>query len=119
MHESIAKIESKIWRREEMPQQWGEEIFVLVHKKGDRAECSNYRGICLLTFDYKILTKLIYNRLKRHCKMLVGDYQSGFRTSRSAIDQIFVIRQVMEKCWEFDKDTWLAFIDFKQANKIN
>ena len=115
MHEAIVKIVFRIWRREEMPQEWEEGMFVPVHKKGDRAECNNYRGICLLTVGYKIITKLIYNRLKRHCEVIVGDYQSGFRTSRSTIDQIFIIRQVMEKCWEFDKDTWHAFIDFKQA----
>ena len=115
LHEAMVKIVIGIWRREEMPLEWEEGMFLPIHKKGDRAECSNYRGICLLTVGYKIVTKLIYNRLKRYCEVMVGDYQSGFRTSRSTIDQIFTIRQIMEKCWEYDKETWHAFIDFKQA----
>ena len=38
LHESLAKIVNKIWRREEMLQEWEEGRFLPVHKKEDRAE---------------------------------------------------------------------------------
>ena len=94
---------------------WEEGLFVPLHKKGDRTECGNYRGICILTVGDKIVAKLLYNRLKRHSENIIGDYQSGFRASRSTIDQIFILRQILEKYWEYDKESWHAFIDFKQA----
>jgi hypothetical protein len=40
----------------ELPDQWKESIIVPVHKKGDKTDCSNYRGISLLSTSYKILS---------------------------------------------------------------
>ena len=95
--------------------EWDEGILTTLHKKGDRTICDNYRGICLLSFRYKIFARVLYGRLNKHCERVLGDYQLGFRNSRFTIDQIFIIRQIMEKYWEFNKDNWLVFIVFKQA----
>ena len=38
-----------IWNKEELPQEWKESIIVPIHKKGDRMNCNNYRGISLLS----------------------------------------------------------------------
>lgn len=38
-----------------------------------------------------------------------GDYQAEFRPGRLTIDQI------MEKYYEFKKDNWHLFVDFRQA----
>ena len=35
----------RIWRGGEVPQQWKYAIIMLLHKKKDRTECGNYRGI--------------------------------------------------------------------------
>jgi hypothetical protein len=34
---------------EHLPDQWKESIVVHIHKKGDETECTNYRGISLLS----------------------------------------------------------------------
>jgi hypothetical protein len=41
----IHKVINSIWKKEELPDQWKESIVVPVYKKGDKADCSNYRGI--------------------------------------------------------------------------
>ena len=98
-----------------MPSDWEEGILVLLHKKEDRTLCKNYRGICLLTIRYKILTKIIHKRLNRYCEGIIGDYQAGFRSHRSTVDQIFILRQALEKYWEYNKSSYHVFVDFKQA----
>jgi hypothetical protein len=44
-----------------LPHQWKESV-VPIHKKGDKTECSNYRGISLLPTSYKILSNILFPR---------------------------------------------------------
>ena len=64
MREKMYKVIKQIWEEEEMPNKWRVGILHPLHKKGDKAECSNYRGIMLLNTGYKILTSIINNRIK-------------------------------------------------------
>jgi sorting nexin-29 len=50
-----------------------------------------------------------------YVKTTNGDYQFGFCQVLSTIDQIFTVRQILEKCSEHGKDTHHLFIDFKAA----
>lgn len=64
---------------------------------------------------YKILAKIIARRMAPQVEHLLGDYQCGFRSNRSTTDQIFTIRQILEKCYEYRVDVHQLYIDFKQA----
>jgi hypothetical protein len=43
------KIHKLIWNKEKLPDHLKESVIVTVHKKGDKTDCSNYRGISLLS----------------------------------------------------------------------
>ena len=45
----IHKLVISIWNKEELPAEWKESIIVRTYKKGDKTDCSNYRGISLLS----------------------------------------------------------------------
>jgi hypothetical protein len=59
----IHKLINCIWNKEELPEQWKESIIVPIYKKGDKTECSNYRGISLLSTSYKILSNILLSTL--------------------------------------------------------
>ncbi|XP_055387207.1 uncharacterized protein LOC129615849 [Condylostylus longicornis] len=99
----------------EIPSEWNIGIILPIHKKGAKTDCSNYRGITLLNTAYKILAKVIAEKLTIYAEQIIPDYQCGFRPNKSTIDQIFSIRQTMEKCAEFNMDLHMLFIDFKQT----
>jgi hypothetical protein len=72
--------------------EWKESVIVPIHKKGDKTECNNYRGISLLPTTYKILSNILLSRLIPYAEEIMGDYQCGFRRSGSTTDHIFCIR---------------------------
>jgi hypothetical protein len=93
----IHKLINFIWNKEELPDQWKESVIVPIYKKGDKTDCSNYRGISLLSTSYKILSNIILLRLSLYVDETIGDLQCGLRRNRSTTGQIFCIRQILEK----------------------
>jgi hypothetical protein len=51
LHSEIHKCVKLIWDREELPHWWTESIVIPIYKKGDKTDCSNYRGISLLSLN--------------------------------------------------------------------
>jgi hypothetical protein len=52
-----------VWNKEELPHQRKESVMARTQKKGDKTDCSNYRGISLLSTSYKILSNILLTRL--------------------------------------------------------
>jgi sorting nexin-29 len=115
LHSHLHKIIATIWQSEILPEEWNCGIICPLHKKGDPMNCANYRGITLLNIAYKILSNILCNRLKKYAEELIGNYQTGFRSGKSTTDQIFCLRQILEKTNEFNTDTYHLFIDFRAA----
>ena len=93
-----------IWEKEQLPNQWKEGIIFPLYKKGDRLDCKNYRPITLLNVAYKLFAIILNQKLVDIIETKLGDYQSGFRPNRCTIDNIFMIRQIIEKCYEYNID---------------
>jgi hypothetical protein len=64
---------------------------------------------------YKVFAKILYDRLIPHSNAAVQHYQAGFQSGKSTTDQLFALRQILEKCNEFNITTHHLFIDFKAA----
>jgi hypothetical protein len=54
----IQKPINSVWNKE-LPDQWMESIIVPVHKKGDKTDCNNHRGISLLSTSCTILSNIL------------------------------------------------------------
>jgi hypothetical protein len=92
-----------------------ESIIVPIYRKGDKTDCNNYRGISPLSTSYKILSNILLSRLSPYIDEVIGDHQRGFRRNRSTTDQIFCIRQILEKRWEYNETVHQLFVDLKKA----
>jgi hypothetical protein len=98
-----------------LPQQWKDSVIVPIHEQGDKTDCNNYRGISLLSTAYKILYNTLLAKLTSYVSEIIWDFQCGFHCNRSTTDQIFYIRQILEKKWKYNGTVHQLFIDFKKA----
>nr|XP_061823852.1 uncharacterized protein LOC133611023 [Nerophis lumbriciformis] len=105
----------KIWEEEEISAQLRDALIVSIFKKGDKADCGNYRGISLLSTIGKALARVLANRLTLLSESVLPESQSGFRPSRGTTDMIFIARQLQEKCREQNQSLYMAFIDLTKA----
>jgi len=67
-----------IWNKKELPEEWKELIIVPTYKKGNKTDCSNYKGLSLLSTTYKILSSILLSRLTPYAEEITGDHQCGF-----------------------------------------
>ncbi|VDM41115.1 unnamed protein product [Toxocara canis] len=83
-------------------------------KKGDPENLSNYRPITLLSQIYKTFSRVVLNRITKDLDMMSRE-QAGFRRGYSTVDHTHAVRQLVEKCNEFQIPLCLAFVDYKKA----
>jgi len=77
------------------PKDWQTGVVIVI--QGDKRECTNYRGISLLSLHRKTsaFKKDAATCVKqREC---VDDAQCGFHPSRSVIDELFIRQKFFEE----------------------
>lgn len=105
----------KIWEKEQMPDEWKKGLLIKLPKKGDLANCENWRGIMLLSVPSKVFSRIILNRMKEAIDQKTRKEQAGFRRNRSCTDQINTLRIIVEQSVEFRSPLYLLFVDFEKA----
>ena len=58
----------QIWKTHQWPQDWKKSVFILVPKKGNAKECSNYHTIALISHTSKVMLKILQARLQQYGK---------------------------------------------------
>ncbi|CAM4844407.1 unnamed protein product [Rotaria magnacalcarata] len=111
----LHEIFSDVWKQEEMVKEWNLAIWIKLFKKGNKQLCDNYRGISLLSVTSKPFSRIILNRIQLLVNRQLLEAQSGFRSNRSTIDQIFILKLCMEKRREFNKPLFMCFIDISKV----
>ena len=76
---------------------------------------SNNSSNSLLSVPGKVLTLVLLGRLQAIIEPQLMEAQCGFRKGRSTVDQIWVVRQVVEKAMEYKTTVFLCFIDLTKA----
>ena len=54
----------QIWKTQQWPRDWKRSVFILILKKGNAKECSNYHTIALISHTSKVMLKILQARLQ-------------------------------------------------------
>ena len=86
-----------------------------LYKKKDKTKIENYRPLTMLETDYKILTKVLSQKLGVMAPNLIHENQAGFIPGRSLYDHI-KLAQLMPEYAESDfKDGLIVSLDQEKA----
>ena len=91
------------WKTQQWPQDWKTSVFILIPKKGNAKECSNYCTIALISHASKVILRILQVRLLQYVNRELPDVQAGFRKGRGTSDQIANICWIIKKAREFRK----------------
>uniref|UniRef100_A0A8D2ISM3 Reverse transcriptase domain-containing protein n=1 Tax=Varanus komodoensis TaxID=61221 RepID=A0A8D2ISM3_VARKO len=113
--EVLHSICQQIWKTQQWPQDWKRSVYILIPKKGNSKECSNYCTIVLISHASKVMLKILQARLQQYVDRELPEVQAGFRRGRGTRDQIANIRWIMGKAREFQKNIYFCFTDYAKA----
>ena len=82
----------KIWETFEWPHEWKQQEFVVLHKSGDKKECSNYRTIALISHISKILLYIILKRLKQKLEFEMDTMEKSHSAKLDSLQQCLEFR---------------------------
>lgn len=108
----------QVWREGVTPKDWKTSVIVPIFKKGDQEKEENYRGISLLSTAYKVYAEILRNRLEREVDRLnlLPEIQGGFRRERGTMDNIFILKHVVQReRRKEDNKVYAVFVDLKAA----
>ena len=115
INDKLATLFNECLIQSKVPEIWNEAIIILLHKKGDQKNISNYRPISLLNNIYKLFTKVITNRITRTLDENQPREQAGFRRGFSTIDHLHAVNQLIEKCAEYKIPLVVGLVDYNKA----
>ena len=93
----LIELINKCWKERSIPEEWGQARVKFLFQKVKSYDRLKYRGIDLVNSGYRIYGKIITQRFKTISEEILLEEQNGFRIGRSCIDNVFTIKQTIEK----------------------
>lgn len=88
-----------------------------LHKKGSTTLANNYRPITLGSTLDKVYNSILNKRVYGHLERTHGlhEAQQGFRVGRGAVDNVLMLKTVLDARKHAKLDTFLLFVDIEKA----
>ena len=111
---ALSQTFNKIFENETIPISWNKSNTINIDKgKPDKELLENKRGISLTNNICKIFEKVINNRIKS--ALSFTEAQAGAREGRSSVDQLFILKSVIQQRKFQRKQTYIALIDIEKG----
>ena len=112
-----------IFQSGHFPNIWADGTIIPLHKKDDKMNTNNYRGIILSSCVSKVLLRILTKRIDSYMSQSGkwSPHQCGFKKDHRTEDNLFVLNTIHNKYVKgMNKDVYVTFIDFsKFFDKIN
>ena len=86
LKEDLVQVYNNAYIMQRLPDSMNESIIKLVPKKGDLADIKNWRPVSLLNVDYKILSRIIFNKIVHFLNKRTSHNQKSIFPGRNIMD---------------------------------
>lgn len=90
-------------------------FIALIPKKVRREVMTNFRPISLVSSMYKILVKVLANRMKKVCGSVIGETHMAFVSNRQILDSFIITEEIIHQCKKDVGGGLMVKLDFKKA----
>ncbi|GJY79348.1 RNA-directed DNA polymerase, eukaryota, partial [Tanacetum coccineum] len=90
-------------------------FIALIPKKQDAKFVKDFRPISLIGCFYKIIAKILANRLKMVISDLISEVQSAFVPNRQILDGPFILNEIISWCKSHKSKAMIFKVDFEKA----
>ena len=97
----------KIWRKAT--------VIDLPKPNKPKDDSKSYRPISRLCIPFKLLERMIHGRIKPFIDPQLPHEQAGFRKGRSTVDQVTLLTQYIEDCFEAKETAGAVLVDLTAA----
>lgn len=113
----IQAILNKCLTAKKIPASWKVAKTILLHKKGDKDNISNWRPISLANCLYKVYTGVIADRVGRWARRTgaVSSVQKGFMPAEGCAEHNFLIQQCIDDAKVSSKFLVVTWLDLRNA----
>lgn len=109
----LTKLFNDYLNGQEVPKEWKVAYISSIYKKGNRNDCGNYRGISVTSSMSRLYGRILRDLIEK--EYVEEEEQSGFRSGRSCNDNVFTMKQIIEKRSAVNLETHMLFIDLTKA----
>ncbi|GKB29529.1 RNA-directed DNA polymerase, eukaryota [Tanacetum coccineum] len=99
----------------EIPPGCNSSFIALIPKVPDANLVKDFRPISLIGSIYKIIAKILSNRLVNVLGDIVNEVQSAFIAERQMLDGPFILNEILQWCTKKKKKTLIFKVDFEKA----
>jgi len=96
-HEDIFQLVNSFFREGTFDLELNLTHITLIPKVTNPESISEFRPISLCNFSYKVITKVMANRLKPWLHLIISPEQSTFVSNRQIQDNIFIVQEVIHQ----------------------
>ena len=104
-----------LWEKEQIPQRYTNANVVNLFKNSERLDPDNYRSLCILAVEGKLLRKILKERSDTETYKETDKWQFRFRKGRSTLMAIWLLRNIIQSAREKKEDLIMIFIDLVEA----
>ena len=111
----LMEIVEGIYERGEPATQMYKSTFITLPKVPGTLECNKHRTISIMSQITKIILRIVLNRIRNKILPEIGNEQFGFIKGKGTRNAIFILRMLMERAIEVNKDLYVCFVDYEKA----